>query len=476
MARIVIVGAGFSGHTAALYLRKGLRKQDELTVISASEDFVYHPLLADVASGRISEDKIVIPLKRIYERNGIEFIVGKVNSVFPDDNKLEYVAGNGSREKIDYDFLIIATGNNADFNATEGFVPDGETLGTLISLPEIKKTKRALDELIARMKRGEKKKIIVGSGHPQSTYHNASLNFAVNLHYRLLREKVRDKAEIVYFSNERKLGDFGLREPKVKRKGNSVPSEIFIKTILNESSIGYSVQNGVLEISDKTIFYENYEGEKKESEFDFAVLTPKTKGHGFKFVGADGSDISDKLLNEENYILVDTFYGMFYKEVFENPDYLPSLYRNRNYKNIFAGGFAFAMPSTVSEPHVTKNGLNITPAPMIGSTVSATIGRLIAKNIIQFLREERMTHAQRLSEMLSLFTVQLGGGKITGESFIAVVYPVFPDIRKYPKEDGRDLFVSELELGYAAHWTRKLIHESYLYKFKNRFGWRILPE
>ncbi len=471
MANVLIIGAGFAGHTAALYLRKWLRKSDKVTVVAASNKFVYHPLLADVASGKIPQEKIEFDLPSVYSRNGTEFIEAKVEKIFPDDNSVEIKERNGERKKLGYDFLIIATGNRPAFEATKGFSTDGETLATLISLPEIEKTKSALDNAVARMKKGEKYKIIAGSGNPASTYHNASLGFLVNLHYRLLEEKVRDKAQLLYFSNEPALGDFGLRAPKIKRKGNFIPAEIFIKTVLNECAIDYAVQRGVHEISGKTIFYENYEGEFGEENFDLAVLTPKTAGQKFEFLGSNGEDVSDKIANKDNYILVDSFYGLTYKEIFETPDYLPSLYRNRNYKNIFAGGFAFAMPSSITPPHVTKNGFDITPAPMIGSAVSATIGRLIAKNIAQYVSEERLTHAQRLSEMLSLFTVQLGR-----EAFLAVIYPVFPDIRKYPHEDGRDLFVSEFEIGYAAAWMRKIIHGGYLYKFKNKFGWRIIPE
>ncbi len=476
MANVVVIGAGFSGHTAALYLRKLLRKSDVVTVVATSDKFVYHPLLADVASGRIKKEKAEISLPGIYSSNGINFIVAKVDTIFPDENKIEYVTTEGKREKLEYDFLVIATGNRAVFEKTKGFSPDFDRLATLISIGEIEKTKSAIDELIERMKKGEKKKIIVGSGHPQSTYHNASLGFIVNLHYRLIEEKVRDKAQLLYLSNERTLGDFGLNEPKIKRKGNLFPAEIFIKTVLNECAIDFSVQKGVKEISNGKLFYENYEGESGEEEFDFAVLNPKTEGQRFNFIGSDGDDVSEKVTNAEGYILVDSFYGLSYEEIFEYPDYLPSLYRNRNYKNIFAGGFAFALPSSISKPHINPNGLNITPAPMIGSTVSATIGRLIARNIAQYVREERMTHAERLSEMLSLFSVQLGGKKLKGEAFLAVIYPVFPDIRKYPNEGGRDLFVSEIEVGLAANWMRRIIHESYIYKYKRKFGWRIIPE
>ena len=38
MARVVVMGAGVSGHTAALYLRRNLRSQHEVVVVSPRPD------------------------------------------------------------------------------------------------------------------------------------------------------------------------------------------------------------------------------------------------------------------------------------------------------------------------------------------------------------------------------------------------------------------------------------------------------
>ena len=53
MARVVIIGAGFAGHTAALYLGSTLGKQHEITMISASERFLYLPSLVWVGVGHM---------------------------------------------------------------------------------------------------------------------------------------------------------------------------------------------------------------------------------------------------------------------------------------------------------------------------------------------------------------------------------------------------------------------------------------
>ncbi len=477
MADVVIIGAGFSGHTAALYLVEKLNDSDNLTVISNSENFIFRPLLADVATGRLKQEKITISLPNIYSKfPKINFINAKVTAVFPDENVIEITKEGTNENKIKYDFLIIATGSTADFSATKGFVTNRQNIGSIVDIAEIKKTQKAVDEIILQLKKGDKKKIIVGSGHPNSTYHNGTLNFAINLHYRLIDEKVRDRAEILYFTNENQLGDFGLRNPVIKRNGKLISAKDVLIKILNEHNIKFSTGNAVKEINSNQIFYENSDGEFFEENFDLAVLIPKIKGTEIKFIDKNGTNITSKIFDKDNRILVDTFYNLEYSDLISNPDLLPSRYWNRNYKNIFAGGSVFAMPSTISEPVVTKNGTNITPEPFIGTSVSAAIGRLIAKNISEFMTESRMTHSLRLSELLSIFTIQLGGRGLKSEAFFLSIYPVFPDVRKYPKEHGRDLFVSSLEVGTAAHWMRKLINESYIYKFKAKTGWRIIPE
>jgi sulfide:quinone oxidoreductase len=43
MARVVVLGAGISGHTAAAFLRKWLGKNDEVVVISPQPNYNWIP-------------------------------------------------------------------------------------------------------------------------------------------------------------------------------------------------------------------------------------------------------------------------------------------------------------------------------------------------------------------------------------------------------------------------------------------------
>ncbi|MEB3101320.1 hypothetical protein [Ferviditalea candida] len=52
MANIVVLGAGFAGQTAALYLKKELGRQHKVTVVNPWPRFTYIPSLVWVGIGR----------------------------------------------------------------------------------------------------------------------------------------------------------------------------------------------------------------------------------------------------------------------------------------------------------------------------------------------------------------------------------------------------------------------------------------
>ena len=62
MARVVILGAGISGHTAALHLRRLLGKDHEVVVVSPNSDWNWIPSNIWVGVGRMSPEEVTFPL------------------------------------------------------------------------------------------------------------------------------------------------------------------------------------------------------------------------------------------------------------------------------------------------------------------------------------------------------------------------------------------------------------------------------
>ncbi|MCA9970848.1 MAG: hypothetical protein KC425_11570, partial [Anaerolineales bacterium] len=57
-----------------------------------------------------------------------------------------------------------------------------------------------------------------------------------------------------------------------------------------------------------------------------------------------------------------------------------------------------------------------------------------------------------------------------------MIYPVVPDFRRYPNEQGRDLFVTHMEMGLGGAWMKRMIHSTFMYKLQGRPGWKVIPE
>ena len=125
MARICVIGAGFAGHTAALYLGDQLGRDHSVTVINRSRDFVYIPSLVWVGIDRMDIGKTQFDLEKVYRRMNVDFIVGQATEIHADkQHVMVSPAAEGSRPvQVDYDYLLIATGPKLDFAATPGLGP-----------------------------------------------------------------------------------------------------------------------------------------------------------------------------------------------------------------------------------------------------------------------------------------------------------------------------------------------------------------
>ncbi len=477
MAKVVIIGAGFAGHTSALYLAKNLGRDHEITVINRYDYFLFIPSLVWVGVGRMNPKKTHFSLEKVYKKRGIRFMKASAKSIHADDNYVMVESADDNQSvRVDYDYLIVATGPNLDYDATEGMGPKHGHSVSICTLDHAIEANEEYQKQVARLQRGEEVRFVVGTGHPGATCQGAGFEYITNIHKDLVKRGLRDKAKLLWLSNEAEVGDFGVRGIEVKHGDETLTSEAFIKAVFKEYGIDYEVQKGVYKVDDSKIYWENYEGEYGETPYDFAMLIPRFGGPKLKYIGADGSDIADKITNKAGFITVDGIYGLSYDELVKTPQAWPATYQNPTYANIFAAGIAFAPPGPIARPHVTKNGTAITAAPPRTGMVSAVIGRIVALNIVSLIKHDKMTHGERMTEMVAACIASMGDSLWDGSAAVMILYPVVPNLRAYPKTNGRDSFTTHMEMGLSGAWMKRMIHSTMMHKMRGRIGWNLIPE
>jgi sulfide:quinone oxidoreductase len=480
MSRVVILGAGISGHTAAAYARKWLGKDDTVTVVSPNDSYNWVPSNIWVGVGLMKSRQVTFPLAPVYERSGIEFKRAWAREIHPEggpghpDPFVVAELTAGGTEKVPYDFLVNATGPRLRFDKTEGLGPDGHSLS--VCTPEhAVGAAAALDEAVERMRHGERQRFLVGTGHGTCTCEGAALEYIVNLEFELRARKVRDKAEIVWITNEYELGDFGMGGMHMRRGGYIVPSSLFAESLFAERGIDWITRAHVSKVDKDRVFYETLDGVQREQEFDFAMLLPPFSGVGLRAYGRDGADITGRLFLPSDFMRVDADYGAKPYEEWAAGDW-PRTYQSPAFPNIFAAGIAFAPPHAISVPRTSPNGTLIAPAPPRTGMPSAGIGKAVAASIADMVRgAPGPTHSASMAEMGAACVASAGANLFTGTAASMTVYPVVPDFARYPLY-GRDLDRTFGEIGLAGHWIKILLHHMFLYKARLRPGWSLIPE
>ncbi len=485
MSKIVVLGAGISGHVAATHLRRKLSKEHEVIVISPNSNYQWVPSNIWVGIGRMKRKQVIFPLAPLYKKKGIGYKQAKVTTFHPEgDNELkkpyvyiEYVAGDdkGKKEKVSYDFLINATGPKLNFEATEGLIPGKNKVHSVCTYGHAEHAWHALEELIEKMKKGQKTKILIGTGHAKSTCQGAAFEYILNVETELKKYGVRDKAEITWISNEYDLGDFGMDGMVLRYKGMPMKSREMVEMVFRERGIKWIKRAGVNKIEDGVAHYETLDGEYYKEEFDFGMLIPAFSGHGFKAFDKDNNDITDKLFR--GFMVVDADYTPKPYEEWTVQDW-PETYQNPSYPNIFASGIAFAPPHTISKPQKSKNGTPIFPAPPRTGMPSGITAKLIADNIIGHIKSGKSltNHRASMGNMGAACIASAGYGVFKGSGVSITTFPIVPDFKKYPNSHGRKISSTFGDIGLAGHWLKLTLHYAFLYKAKMRPFWWLIPE
>ena len=258
MAKVVVLGAGISGHTAAAYLRKKLSKKHEVVVISPASYYQWVPSNIWVGVGRMTVDQVRFKLEPLYKKWGIDFRQAKAVSIHPEGDsesarpfvKLEYTSEDkrGEADRMDYDFLVNATGPKLNFEAIEGLGPGKYTV-SVCSYDHAVHAWEELQKSLAKMEKGEKQRFVIGTGHPMATCQGAAFEYILNVAFEIHKRKLDHLAEITWLTNEYELGDFGMGGAYIKRGGYITSTRVFAESFLGEHGIHWIKRAGVKNVN-----------------------------------------------------------------------------------------------------------------------------------------------------------------------------------------------------------------------------------
>ena len=107
--RVVIVGGGFGGLSAAQHLKSELV---DVTMIDRRNYHLFQPLLYQVATGSLSPGEIAAPLRSVLsKRKNTRVWLGNIVDVDPDSKRVGLEDG----ATLSYDSLIVATGSQTSY-------------------------------------------------------------------------------------------------------------------------------------------------------------------------------------------------------------------------------------------------------------------------------------------------------------------------------------------------------------------------
>ena len=334
MAHIVIVGAGLGGMPMAYEMREAARPGDQVTVIANTTKFHFVPSNPWVAVNWRQRDEIELEIAPLLARHNINFIPVGVKRLHPVQKQLELDDGR----RIDYDFLVLATGPRLAFEEIEGLGPQGHTQ-SVCHVDHAAVSSKAWDKFVA-----DPGPIVVGAVQGASCF-GPAYEFAMIMETDLRRRKIRDQVPMTFVTSEPYIGHLGL--------GGVGDSKGLMESTFRDKTIKWICNAKVNRVEAGKMFVTEHDEDgkpKREHElpFKYSMMLPA-------FKGIDAVIDIEGLTNPRGFVLIDPYQ------------------RNIKYPEIYAVGVCVAIPPVEATPVPTgtpKTGY------MIESMVTAT-----AKNI-----------------------------------------------------------------------------------------------
>lgn len=132
LPRIVIIGGGFGGLSAARELR---RVRARLTLVDRQNHHLFQPLLYQVATAALNPSDIASPIRRILRhQKNVEVLLGEVMTIDLESKHVEL-----PEESLRFDYLIVATGASHSYFGHDEWAPFAPGLKSIDDALEIRR-------------------------------------------------------------------------------------------------------------------------------------------------------------------------------------------------------------------------------------------------------------------------------------------------------------------------------------------------
>ena len=342
MARIVVMGAGLGGMSAAYELRETLGKGHEIVLVGKGESFGFTPSNPWLAVGWRKQDEITLPVAEHVGKHGIRFDGSGIEQINADNNAV--VTGSG--ERITYDYLLVCTGPKLAFEEVPGSGPDGGYTQSVCTTPHAAHAWEAYQAFLQ-----DPGPVVIGAV-PGASCFGPAYEFAMIVDADLRKRKLRDRVPMTFVTSEPYIGHMGL--------GGVGDSKGLMESELRQRHINWIANCKVGEVRDGEMAVVEHDakgqpGESRVLPFKFAMLLPA-------FKGVDAVAAVDGLCNPRGFVIVDKHQ------------------RSPKHPRIFAAGVCVAIPPVEVTPVPTG-------APKTGFMIESMVTTIV-RNIQAELKGE----------------------------------------------------------------------------------------
>lgn len=337
MARIVVLGAGIGGMSAAFEIKAALGAAHAVTVVGEGGQFSFTPSNPWVAVGWRRPDDVQLDAAAALRKRGIEFIGVPAMAVHPAGNRIDLADGR----TLDYDYLVIATGPRLAFDEVPGLGPDGFTQ-SVCTTPHATRAWEAYQEFLKNPG-----PIVVGASQGASCF-GPAYEFAFILDADLRKRKLRDRVPMTFVTPEPYVGQMGL--------GGIGDSRGLLESELRQRHVKWVTNARIKEVHPGVMHVEELDAQGGLAQehalpFAYSMVIPA-------FTGVAAVRGIEGLVNPRGFVVIDKHQ------------------RNPKFANVFSAGVCVAIPPVEVTPVPTgapKTGL------MIESMVTAIAANLRAE-------------------------------------------------------------------------------------------------